>query len=144
MLMPLSSALALFMVKTDLSKMQYGHDNGKWVSVLYCPQAQKIVELWVSLDAALLPALPNFPTSLTVQDVIIESGLLQCYPGLDLETPGSVGIWGRPATLNTLVQVSDRIEVYRPLTVDPKEARRLRYKKQGPIQSRHRPGYKGV
>ncbi|MCF8203763.1 MAG: RnfH family protein [Methylotenera sp.] len=51
-----------------------------------------------------------------------------------------VGIWGRPRPLDTPLRERDRIEVYRPLTVDPKEARRLRYAKRGErIVSRHRP-----
>jgi uncharacterized protein len=51
-----------------------------------------------------------------------------------------IGIWGRVRPLDTLLRERDRIEVYRPLTVDPKEARRLRYAKRGErIVSRHRP-----
>ena len=40
-----------------------------------------------------------------------------------------IGVWGRIKPLETILRDRDRIEVYRPLTVDPKEARRLRYKK---------------
>lgn len=51
-----------------------------------------------------------------------------------------VGIWGRVRPLDTPLRERDRIEVYRPLTVDPMEARRLRYAKRGErIVSRHRP-----
>jgi putative ubiquitin-RnfH superfamily antitoxin RatB of RatAB toxin-antitoxin module len=51
-----------------------------------------------------------------------------------------VGIWGRIRPLDTPLRANDRIELYRPLTVDPKEARRLRYKNRGErIVSRHRP-----
>lgn len=51
-----------------------------------------------------------------------------------------IGIWGRVRPLETPLRERDRIEVYRPLTVDPKEARRLRYAKRGErIVSRHRP-----
>ena len=51
-----------------------------------------------------------------------------------------IGIWGRVKPLQTLLRDRDRIEVYRPLTVDPKEARRLRYRAAGErIVSRHRP-----
>lgn len=42
-----------------------------------------------------------------------------------------VGIWGRAAVLDTLLAEGDRVEVYRPLVVDPKVARRLRFKQQG-------------
>lgn len=51
-----------------------------------------------------------------------------------------VGIWGRARPLDTVLRERDRIEVYRPLTVDPKEARRQRYARRGErIVSRHRP-----
>lgn len=51
-----------------------------------------------------------------------------------------IGIWGRVRPLSTVLRERDRIEVYRPLTVDPKEARRQRYAKRGErIVSRHRP-----
>ncbi len=51
-----------------------------------------------------------------------------------------IGIWGRVRPLTTALRERDRIEVYRPLTVDPKEARRQRYAKRGErIVSRHRP-----
>ena len=51
-----------------------------------------------------------------------------------------LGIWGRVRPLETVLRERDRIEVYRPLTVDPMEARRLRYAKRGErIVSRHRP-----
>ena len=41
------------------------------------------------------------------------------------ETP-TVGIWGRACSPDTAVQTGDRVEIYRPLQVDPKEARRRR------------------
>ncbi|MFY7864900.1 RnfH family protein [Roseateles sp.] len=51
-----------------------------------------------------------------------------------------IGVWGRVRGLDTPLRDRDRIEVYRPLTVDPKEARRQRYKDRGErIVSRHRP-----
>ncbi|MFG6415168.1 RnfH family protein [Roseateles sp. DC23W] len=51
-----------------------------------------------------------------------------------------LGIWGRVRPLDAPLRDRDRIEVYRELTVDPKEARRLRYAHRGErIVSRHRP-----
>jgi putative ubiquitin-RnfH superfamily antitoxin RatB of RatAB toxin-antitoxin module len=43
----------------------------------------------------------------------------------------AISVWGRAATLEQPLRDRDRIELTRPLTVDPKEARRLRYNKQG-------------
>lgn len=52
----------------------------------------------------------------------------------------NVGVWGRVQPLEAALREGDRVEVYRPLTVDPKEARRLRYRATGRrIVSRHRP-----
>lgn len=42
-----------------------------------------------------------------------------------------LGIWGRVAALETRLQHMDRVEVYRPLKVDPKVARRERFARQG-------------
>ena len=41
------------------------------------------------------------------------------------------GIWGRKVTWGHHVQSGDRIELYRDLKVDPKVARRQRFKRQG-------------
>jgi uncharacterized protein len=50
-----------------------------------------------------------------------------------------LGIWGRIRPLATALREHDRIEAYRPLSIDPMEARRLREAKRGRIVSRHRP-----
>ena len=41
------------------------------------------------------------------------------------------GIWGRKARLQQLLRDGDRVELYRPLQVDPKVARRERFARQG-------------
>jgi putative ubiquitin-RnfH superfamily antitoxin RatB of RatAB toxin-antitoxin module len=41
------------------------------------------------------------------------------------------GIWGRVVGAETRLRQGDRVELYRPLKVDPKEARRLRYRRDG-------------
>ena len=38
------------------------------------------------------------------------------------------GLWGRRQPGSTLLQDGERVEAYRPLRCDPKEARRLRYR----------------
>ena len=61
----------------------------------------------------------------TVQVAIERSGLLQAIPQLrsqELE----VGIFHRRCGMDTPVRDGDRIEIYRSLQIDPKEARRLR------------------
>jgi len=44
---------------------------------------------------------------------------------------GEFGLWGRAATATTVLHDGDRIEIYRPLRVDPKVARRERYRQRG-------------
>ena len=61
----------------------------------------------------------------TVADVIARSGIGSRFPGLVLdEMP--VGIWGRPVSRDTRVGPGDRVELYRPLEIEPREARRQR------------------
>ncbi|QHS09421.1 RnfH family protein [Sinimarinibacterium sp. NLF-5-8] len=60
-----------------------------------------------------------------IECAVRESGVLSVYPELDCASQ-SVGIWGRRATLETLLRDGDRVEIYRPLQVDPKTMRRQR------------------
>ena len=65
----------------------------------------------------------------TVAEAIQASGLLAKVSDIE---PGSarVGIFSRPASLDTVLQDGDRVEIYRPLLIDPKEARRQRAKRR--------------
>jgi uncharacterized protein len=69
----------------------------------------------------------ELPAGATLGEALLLSGLLARH-GLD---PAAlrVGIWGRMQELHTVLRERDRVEIYRPLLVDPKEARRLRYKR---------------
>ncbi|WP_414855558.1 RnfH family protein [Mangrovibacter phragmitis] len=61
----------------------------------------------------------------TLQQAIEASGLLALRTDINLEK-NKVGIYSRPAKLNDTVQDGDRVEIYRPLTADPKALRRMR------------------
>jgi putative ubiquitin-RnfH superfamily antitoxin RatB of RatAB toxin-antitoxin module len=67
----------------------------------------------------------TLPAGATVADAIGASGVLDRRPEV-AATPPDVGIWGRACALTQRLQDGDRVELYRPLTVDPKEARRVR------------------
>ena len=87
------------------------------VDVVFCPQPGQtdLVALQMT-DGA------------TVADALDQSGLLQRH-GLAL--PGlRVGVWSKAREWTAVLRDQDRVEIYRPLTVDPKEARRQRYKRQ--------------
>src|SRR3954471_9415977 len=94
-------------------------DGPLHVTVLFSPGPRAMRE-W-ALDLA--------PGS-TVADAIAASGLRAEFPALDLDALG-VGVWGRKAAPRQLLRDRDRVEVYRPLQVDPKVARRERFRKQG-------------
>lgn len=60
-----------------------------------------------------------------VRQVILESGVLEEYPELDLDAM-KVGLFGKMTTMKQKVRDKDRIEIYRPLIADPKEVRKKR------------------
>lgn len=64
----------------------------------------------------------------TVRAAIESSGVLAEFPDIDLARQ-RVGIFGRIASLDQLIQPGDRVEIYRPLEADPKEARRDRVRR---------------
>jgi len=55
----------------------------------------------------------------------LQSGLEVEFPELDLQQ-APLGIFGKAVKDETVLRDGDRIEVYRPLLIDPKEARRKR------------------
>lgn len=72
----------------------------------------------------------DVPAASTALDAIRTSGLLERHAELDLEAQ-SIGIWGRAVALETVLKAGDRVEIYRPLAIDPKAARRLRAAQAG-------------
>ena len=64
----------------------------------------------------------------SVAEAIRLSGLTVRYPEINarLVIADSVGIFGKAVAMEYLLHASDRVEIYRPLTVDPKETRRRR------------------
>jgi hypothetical protein len=89
------------------------------VSIVYSPGARQVFEEMLDLqDGA------------TVRQAVQASGLLTAFPELDLRH-AMVGVWGRKASASQVLRERDRIEIYRPLQVDPKVARRERFRKQG-------------
>jgi len=66
----------------------------------------------------------------TVAEAIEASGVLREFPEIDLRV-NRVGVFGQLARLGDPVRAGDRVEIYRPLQADPKEARRQRASKAG-------------
>ena len=96
------------------------------IQCLYSPSARQLIDLRLTL-----------PEGCTVFDAI--QSLKSC-PELhdhlkDLETAfedaRGLGIWGRIVQRTAALKTGDRLEIYRPLLVDPKIARKKRFKGQG-------------
>ena len=89
------------------------------VSIVYSSGPRHTHEQWVTLD-----------DGASVLQAVQASGVLQTFSEIDL-AHARVGVWSRKAGLSQQVRENDRVEIYRPLTVDPKVARRERFRKQG-------------
>lgn len=70
----------------------------------------------------------NVASDSTLQQAVALSGILQDFPEIDLAA-SRVGIFGKLKNLDASLREHDRIEIYRPLIADPKEARRRRVAK---------------
>jgi putative ubiquitin-RnfH superfamily antitoxin RatB of RatAB toxin-antitoxin module len=92
------------------------------VRVVYAPSGGWPVEVE-------LPAAPG----MTLADAVEASGLRERFPQIDLEH-AKVGVWGKPRDPASLVSAGDRIEIYRPLTADPKASRSQRAKKKAGVK----------
>jgi len=93
------------------------------ISVTYAP-AQRLAEEW----------LLDMPAGSTVQMALVQSGVQSIFldiPELLARGDLCLGIWGRICNANQVLSDQDRVEIYRPLRVDPKVARRERFKGQG-------------
>ena len=104
------------------------------VTVVYAPAPRQVREFALTL-----------PAGSTVRAAIEASGVLGLYPEIELGAR-KLGIWGRKVALGHVLRDQDRIEIWRPLRVDPKHARRERFNAQGAraagLFARRRPGAK--
>ena len=77
------------------------------VAVAYSDPAQ---QLWLRIEVA---------EDTTVEEAIVQSGILRQFPHIDL-TEQKVGIFGKLTQLDGALRAGDRIEIYRAITADPK------------------------
>lgn len=66
----------------------------------------------------------RLPESSTARTAILQSPILQDFPHADLHAP--IGIFGKRVKDDTPLKQGDRVELYRPLIADAKQARRQR------------------
>jgi uncharacterized protein len=67
----------------------------------------------------------SLPAGSTVIQAVEQSGILQELPEVAFD-PAHLGIFSRRVAPDDVLQDGDRVEIYRPLTLDPKDARRRR------------------
>lgn len=89
------------------------------VTVVCSPAPREVFEQIVQL-----------PDGASVRDAVVASSLAETHPEFDWQA-SAPGIWGRAVEWTEVVADQDRIELCRPLMVDPKVARRERFKQQG-------------
>lgn len=93
--------------------MTYKADENMQVEVVYAlPGETTVIPVVIGIESS-------------IADAIHASGIEQLFPEIDLER-NRVGVFSRIKSLGDKVYDGDRIEIYRPLTADPKEARRRR------------------
>ncbi len=93
------------------------------VEVAYArPDQQRLVEL-------------ELPPGTTAGEALEHANLAAEFPELATGEP-DIGIFSRPVTPDTVLSPGDRVEVYRPLQVDPKAQRRDRARRQRAGQTR--------
>ncbi len=100
------------------------------VECLFSPSPRHIIRVQLNLPvgSAVRDALRLMQTLPAFED---HSDLLASY--LDNLGRGQThqGIWGRKVSLTQPLKEGDRLEIYRPLLVDPKLARKQRFRRQG-------------
>lgn len=87
----------------------------------------------MTIDVLVAYATPDKQTEIpvtisahcNVSLAIKQSGILEVCPAIPFPDI-CVGIYGRIVPLDAGLKDGDRVEIYRPITIDPKEARRLR------------------
>ena len=85
--------------------------------VLAMPERQELLAVEVAVGS-------------TVGDAIEQSGIIALFEGFELDE-GRVGVFGQKVSMQQELRDGDRVEIYRPLLIDPKELRRQRALKQG-------------
>ena len=84
------------------------------IEVAYAlPDKQRIIKL-------------DVPEGTTVMQAVIMSQMDSIFEDLTLSEDLRLGVWGKAVTADRALVAGERVEIYRPLLVDPKEVRRAR------------------
>ena len=83
------------------------------------------IEVAYALPAQQLILKLQVEEGMTAEQAILASGILEKFPEIDL-AQSKIGIFGKLSKPDTVLRDHDRVEIYRPLAKDPKQARRER------------------
>ena len=90
------------------------------VTLIVSPEPRQVHE-----EALTLPDACTALQAVRSSALLVRLGIAGVRPAMDL------GVWGRKVQGNHVLHDGDRLELYRPLKVDPKVARRARFEAQG-------------
>ena len=82
------------------------------------------VEVAYALPAEQVVVALRVPAGTTALEAIELSGILERFPDIRL-SDNPIGVYGRVVDPGRVLENRDRVEIYRPLETDPREARRL-------------------
>lgn len=80
--------------------------------------ATSIQQVWYYVD---------MPEGATAIEAIKASGILNQFPEINLDAQ-KIGIFGNIIEPNYLIEEGDRVEIYRPITIDPEKLERRKYR----------------
>jgi putative ubiquitin-RnfH superfamily antitoxin RatB of RatAB toxin-antitoxin module len=86
------------------------------------------VEVVYALPGEHDATIVELPAGASVADALAACGIGRRRPGIDLSR---LGIFGRRVGAEAALADGDRVEIYRPLALEPREARRERARRQG-------------
>ena len=87
--------------------------ENNWLEVVYAASAKQYALIRIDY------------VPMTAEQAIERSGILKRFPEIDL-AKNKIGIFSRQVRLSHRLKPGDRVEIYRPLVMSPKQARRLR------------------
>ena len=97
------------------------------IEVAYAlPDKQRIIKL-------------DVPEGTTVMQAVIMSQMDSIFEDLTLSDDLKLGVWGKAVAADRALVAGERVEIYRPLLVDPKEVRRARAARAKAARSESQP-----
>ncbi len=76
----------------------------------------------------------SLPPGTTAEQAVKFSEICRLFPEIDLSR-NKLGIFGKLVRTDTVLRHGDRVEIYRPLALDPKDNRRKRAKLQSGVET---------